>query len=233
MLPRGRSFARKTTPYVLMLALTGLAVPACTDDGGPAEPSAGPALTPRRRFASAAASRVIPGSYIVVFKPEVSDAPDWPTGWSTATAARSASPTRRRSRDSRRTCRSRRSRRCGTIPTWRTSSRTRRSSSSGADGAAPPLLGPGSSGPADAPAGRELHLGTTGAGVHVYIIDTGHPHHAHGLRRPGGRGASQPSRGRTRTRLSRAWHPRRRNRGRHDLWCRQGREPPCREGAGL
>jgi subtilisin family serine protease len=75
MLPRGRSFARKTTPYIFILALTGLAVPACTDDGGPAEPTAGPALTPTPFLSSAAASRVIPGSYIVVFKPEVSGAP--------------------------------------------------------------------------------------------------------------------------------------------------------------
>jgi subtilisin family serine protease len=75
MLPGGRSFARKTTPYILMLALAGLAVPACTDDGGPAEPTSGPALIPTATLASAAAARVIPGSYIVVFKPEVSDAP--------------------------------------------------------------------------------------------------------------------------------------------------------------
>jgi subtilisin family serine protease len=75
MLPGGRSFARKTTPYLFLLAVTGLAVPGCTDDGGPAEPSVGPALTPAASFASTVASRVIPGSYIVVFKPEVSDAP--------------------------------------------------------------------------------------------------------------------------------------------------------------
>jgi subtilisin family serine protease len=75
MLPGGRSFARKTTPYIFILALTGLAVPACTDDGGPAEPTAGPALTPTPSLSSAAASRVISGSYIVVFRPEVSDAP--------------------------------------------------------------------------------------------------------------------------------------------------------------
>jgi subtilisin family serine protease len=75
MLPGGRSFARKTIPYLFLLAVTGLAVPGCTDDGGPAEPTVGPALTPTASFASTAASRVIPGSYIVVFKPEVSDAP--------------------------------------------------------------------------------------------------------------------------------------------------------------
>jgi subtilisin family serine protease len=74
MLPHGRSFARKTTPYMLILALTGLAVPGCTDDGGPAEPTAGPSLTPTASFSSPAASRVIPGSYIVVFKSEVADA---------------------------------------------------------------------------------------------------------------------------------------------------------------
>jgi aqualysin 1 len=75
MLPHGCSFARKTTPYILMLALTGLAVPACTEDGGPAEPTAGHTLSPTASISSAAASRVIPGSYIVVFKPEVRDVP--------------------------------------------------------------------------------------------------------------------------------------------------------------
>ena len=74
MLPHGRTFARKTVLYTFILALTGLAVPGCTDDGGPAEPTAGPTLTPTASLASAAASRVIPGSYIVVFKPEVADA---------------------------------------------------------------------------------------------------------------------------------------------------------------
>jgi subtilisin family serine protease len=75
MLPHGRTFARKTIPLILMLALTGLAVPGCTDDGGPAEPTAGPTLSPTASLPSPAASRVIPGSYIVVFKPEVRDVP--------------------------------------------------------------------------------------------------------------------------------------------------------------
>jgi subtilisin family serine protease len=75
MLPHGRTFARKTIPLILMLALTGLAVPGCTDDGGPAEPTAGPGLSPTASLPSPAASRVIPGSYIVVFKPEVRDVP--------------------------------------------------------------------------------------------------------------------------------------------------------------
>jgi subtilisin family serine protease len=75
MLPGGRSFARKTTPYILMLALAGLAVPACTDDGGPAEPTAGATLAPTASLASVARSAVVPGSYIVVFKPEVRDVP--------------------------------------------------------------------------------------------------------------------------------------------------------------
>ena len=75
MLPGGRSFARKTTPCILMLALTGLAVPACTDHGGPAEPTVGPTLNPTATFASAAVSDIIPGSYIVAFKPEVRDVP--------------------------------------------------------------------------------------------------------------------------------------------------------------
>lgn len=75
MLPGGRSFARKTTPYILLLALTGLGVPGCTEDGGPAEPSHEPALTPTAYLPSAASSRVIPGSYIVVFKSEVRDVP--------------------------------------------------------------------------------------------------------------------------------------------------------------
>jgi subtilisin family serine protease len=76
MLPRGRSFARKTTPYILMLALAGLAVPACTDDGGPAEPTSGPALIPMASVGSGPTSGAIPGSYIVVFRPEVSNAAD-------------------------------------------------------------------------------------------------------------------------------------------------------------
>jgi subtilisin family serine protease len=75
MLPHGRTFARKTVLYTCILALTGLAVPGCTNDGGPAEPTAGPTLTPTASLSSAAASRVIPGSYIVVFKPEVRDVP--------------------------------------------------------------------------------------------------------------------------------------------------------------
>jgi subtilisin family serine protease len=74
MLPHGRTFARKTVFYVCILALTGLAVPGCTDDGGPAEPSAGPTPTPPASPSSTAASRVIPGSYVVVFKPEVANA---------------------------------------------------------------------------------------------------------------------------------------------------------------
>jgi subtilisin family serine protease len=73
MLPHGRTFARKTVLYTFILALTGLAVPGCTDDGGPAEPTAGPTPTPTASLPSAVASRVIPGSYIVVFKPEVRD----------------------------------------------------------------------------------------------------------------------------------------------------------------
>jgi subtilisin family serine protease len=76
MLPHGRTFARKTVLYTFILALTGLAVPGCTDDGGPAEPTAGPTLAPTASLSSAAASRVIPGSYIVVFRPEVSNAAD-------------------------------------------------------------------------------------------------------------------------------------------------------------
>jgi aqualysin 1 len=76
MLPGARTFARKTIPYMLLLSLGGLAVPACTEDeAGPAEPTTGAALTPTASFASASASRVIPGSYVVVFKRGVTDVP--------------------------------------------------------------------------------------------------------------------------------------------------------------
>jgi hypothetical protein len=76
MLPHGRTFARKTTPYIFLLSLGGLAVPACTgDETGPAEPTAGATLAPPAALASVATSTVVPGSYIVVFKPEVRDVP--------------------------------------------------------------------------------------------------------------------------------------------------------------
>jgi subtilisin family serine protease len=76
MLPGGRTFARKTIPYMLLLSLGGLAVPACTEDeGAPAEPTTGAALTPTAAFASASASRIIPGSYVVVFKRGATDVP--------------------------------------------------------------------------------------------------------------------------------------------------------------
>jgi subtilisin family serine protease len=76
MLAGGRTFARKTIPYMLLLSLGGLAVPACTEDeAGPAEPTTGAGLTPTASFASASASRVIPGSYVVVFKRGVTDVP--------------------------------------------------------------------------------------------------------------------------------------------------------------
>jgi subtilisin family serine protease len=76
MLPHGRTFARKTIPCILLLSLGGLAVPACTDDGtGPAEPTAGATLAPPASLATVARYPVVPGSYIVVLKPEVRDVP--------------------------------------------------------------------------------------------------------------------------------------------------------------
>jgi subtilisin family serine protease len=75
MLPGGRSFSRVTSSFVLV-ALVVLAMPACRDDGEPVGPSAGPVGSPIASVASGPTSGVIPGSYIVVFRPEVSNAAD-------------------------------------------------------------------------------------------------------------------------------------------------------------
>jgi subtilisin family serine protease len=71
MLPGGRSFPRTTTSCCLILGLTALVAVACRDDGGPVEPTVSPTMSTAMSPASAA----IPGSYIVVFKPNLTDAP--------------------------------------------------------------------------------------------------------------------------------------------------------------
>jgi aqualysin 1 len=71
MLPGGRSFPRTTISCFLILGLTALAAVACRDDGGPVEP----AVSPTASTAMSPASAAIPGSYIVVFKRDVADAP--------------------------------------------------------------------------------------------------------------------------------------------------------------
>jgi subtilisin family serine protease len=75
MLPGGRSFLRITTSSILM-ALVVLGMPACREDGEPVGPSVGPAGSPMASVGSGATSGAIPGSYIVVFRPEVSNAAD-------------------------------------------------------------------------------------------------------------------------------------------------------------
>ena len=71
MLPGGRSFPRTTTSCFLILGLTALAAVACRDDGGPVEPAGSPTMSTAMSPASAA----IPGSYVVVFKRGVTDVP--------------------------------------------------------------------------------------------------------------------------------------------------------------
>jgi subtilisin family serine protease len=74
MLPGGRSFLRRILASTSLLYLGGVAISACRDDGdmvGPARelPAAAASLAPTL------SSRTIPGSYIVVFKSGVADAP--------------------------------------------------------------------------------------------------------------------------------------------------------------
>ena len=75
MLSGGHSLLR-TTSSSIILALILLAMPACRDDAEPVGPSAGPAGSPIASVASGPTSRAIPGSYIVVLRPEVSNAAD-------------------------------------------------------------------------------------------------------------------------------------------------------------
>ena len=59
--------------------------------------------------------------------------------------------------------------------------------------------------------------GNEGAGVHVYVIDTGVLQHAPGVHRPDRQRLRRRDRRRQRQRLQRPRHPRRRDRRRHDL----------------
>jgi Subtilisin-like serine proteases len=69
MLLGGRWSPRNALTQMLLVAIAGLTIPACSEE----EP-AGPSLAPT--LGSAAVSQVISGSYIVVFRPEVSQAAD-------------------------------------------------------------------------------------------------------------------------------------------------------------
>lgn len=71
MLPGGRTFSRITCSILVSLAM--LATQACRDGAEPVGPGTGPADSPMASVARAS-SGVIPGSYIVVFRPEVSNA---------------------------------------------------------------------------------------------------------------------------------------------------------------
>jgi subtilisin family serine protease len=73
MLPGGRWFPRSTFTQIVALAVAGLTIPACSEDE-PSGPSVG--ASPAPSLGSTAASRVIPGSYLVVFRPEVANAAD-------------------------------------------------------------------------------------------------------------------------------------------------------------
>lgn len=75
MLPGGRWSPPSMLTQILLVAVAGLMIPGCSEDE-PAGPSAGADPHSAPSFASATASKVIPGSYIVVFRPEVSNAAD-------------------------------------------------------------------------------------------------------------------------------------------------------------
>ena len=75
MLHGGRRFFRYRFSSILA-AIIVLAMSACRDEAGPVGPSTGPAGSPMASVASRPTSRAIPGSYIVVFRPEVSNAAD-------------------------------------------------------------------------------------------------------------------------------------------------------------
>ena len=176
MLPGGRTFLRKTTDLSSMLAaLIGLAMPACTRRRpgrssrapGPPEPD-GVGRVP-------AASGAIPGSYIVVFKPEVSNAAAGPPAGGRC-ARHAALHLRGRLKGF-----------AADLPgnavggaaaesrMWRMSSRTQRSSSSeeGLEPAPPAPWGLDRVDQRTLPLSASYTWGTSGTGVHVYIIDTG------------------------------------------------------------
>ena len=75
MLHGGRRFFRYRFSSILAATIV-LAMSACRDEAGPVGPSTGPAGSPMASVASRPTSRAIPGSYIVVFRPEVSNAAD-------------------------------------------------------------------------------------------------------------------------------------------------------------
>jgi subtilisin family serine protease len=70
----GRKLAHRTTLHILILGLATLVVPGCGEENGPMEPMAGPARVPVASVASTGSAPIIPGRYIVVFKSDVADA---------------------------------------------------------------------------------------------------------------------------------------------------------------
>jgi aqualysin 1 len=75
MLPGGRFLPRKIVSICLLLGLAALFLAGCAGDGSPVEPASEVDLAPVAGWSRPAASATIPGSYIVVFKPGVADAP--------------------------------------------------------------------------------------------------------------------------------------------------------------
>jgi aqualysin 1 len=72
MLPGGRSLFRRILRSTPLLCLSALLVSACGDDGQMVEPTGDPAAA---SVAMSQGSAAIPGSYIVVFKQDVTDVP--------------------------------------------------------------------------------------------------------------------------------------------------------------
>ncbi len=75
MLPGGRCIPRKIVSICLLLGLAALMLAGCTGDGSPVEPDREADLAPVAGWTAPAASAAIPGSYIVVFKRDVADPP--------------------------------------------------------------------------------------------------------------------------------------------------------------
>ena len=71
----GRRLPHTPSSYLLVLALTALAVPGCRDEGSPAEPGGETSLSAIAAAPRSAAASAIPGSYIVVFRRDVIDPP--------------------------------------------------------------------------------------------------------------------------------------------------------------
>jgi len=75
MLPGGRSFLRRTLVSTAFLWLGAVAISACRDDGDMAGPAGDLPAAAVASLAPTLSSTAIPGSYVVVFKRDVPDAP--------------------------------------------------------------------------------------------------------------------------------------------------------------